>query len=73
MTDGRLNVFVGLRANISCLEDQGCWSSTRLKDAGCDDADADLCGCWQSLLAVAVLPSELIVQLVWRVTVYPVS
>ena len=44
MTDGGLNVFVGLKANISCLEGPGCWSSA-LKDAGCDDADADLCGC----------------------------
>ena len=28
-TDGGLNVFVGLKANISCLEGPGCWSSTR--------------------------------------------
>ena len=43
--EGGLNVFVGVKANISCLEGPGCWSSTTMKDAGCDDAGADLCGC----------------------------
>ena len=50
-TDGRLKVFVGLNANISCLEGPGCWSSTTRKDAGCDDANDDLCDfcnhCWR--------------------------
>ena len=50
-TDGRLKVFVGLNANISCLEGLGCWSSTTRKDAGCDDANDDLCDfcnhCWR--------------------------
>ena len=31
--------------SISCLEVPGCWSATTMKDAGCDDAEADLCGC----------------------------
>ena len=39
---GGRNLFVGLKANISCLDGKGCWSSTKIKD---DEADADLCGC----------------------------
>ena len=42
--DGRLIVFVGLKANISCLEGPGRWSFTTRKDAGYDDADTDLGG-----------------------------
>ena len=53
VTDGGLNVFVGLKANISSLEGPGCWSSTTMKDAGCDDADADHCGCCTLATTVA--------------------
>ena len=41
--DRRLKVFVGLNANISCLEGPGCWSTITTKDAGCVDGDDDLC------------------------------
>ena len=34
-----------LNANISCLEDPGCWSGKTRKGASFDEADDDLCGC----------------------------
>ena len=39
MADGGLKVFAGLNANVSCLEGPGCWSTTTIIDAGCDDDD----------------------------------
>ena len=46
-------VFAGLKANNSCLEVPGSWSSTTRKDAGCADADADLGGCCSLEITVA--------------------
>ena len=42
--DGRLNFFVELKPSIRYLEGPGCWSTIARKDAGCYDAEADLCG-----------------------------
>ena len=69
--NGRLNVFVGLKASISCLEGLGCWPYTTLKDAGCDALMLTfVVELLQSVLEVVVLLSELTALLVWKLVEY---
>ena len=74
----QIKCFIGLKANISCLEGPGCWPTTTMKDAGCDELmmvmlTSVVVELWQSQLLRCCQLYWLAQQLEWRLAVCPVS